>query len=798
MFELLLTRIFSVTLWYHFAFMAVSLAMFGLTAGAMAVYFLPAFFRQERKRDLCWLYSFLFSIAIVVTFWLNVGIPHAIEFSSGLTVVATFAILVIPFFFSGVVVCLVLSGAKEQIGKLYAWDLSGAAIGCLAIIAVLEAADAPSAVVWVSQLACLGALMFSLSSEIVSGSINVKAWFSKLSSKLLAVWFVAITTLALINPTAQIVKLGWSKGGRCVPIYEKWNSFSRVRVSGNPDIAERPFGWGLSTELPANIKVRQLNLDIDSAASTILTAFNGDIATLTGLKYDVTNAVHYIRPNANVLVIGAGGGRDILSALAFGQKSVIAAEMNPNIIKVVTKVFEDFTGHLDKNPKVTLLNEEGRSYLAHTSQQFDIIQLSLVDTWAASSAGAFSLSENSLYTRECWDLMLSKLSPDGVLSATRWYTARSPGEIYRLTSLASQALRDIGIGNIRKHMVLIRVKGGKPSEKQNNTGLGTLLVSKQPFSQEQLDTLESLCKNMKFEIVLSPRHVDDKLLDELTSNQYALAIESSALRLDAPTDDSPYFFQMIRLKDWLRLDLLEINPDNSAYATAMLSLGSLTILVSCLTVAILAAPFLISSYRKHALQGAPLCLFFSAIGLAFILIEISIIQRFQIFLGIPIYSLSVTLFTLLVTSAFGSYISKVVKQNWTGSAPFIITALVITAIAMGFGQVYVIKACAGLPILSKICITIALISPLGLLMGCPFPLGMQLADGWMEEIKPWLWACNGALSVFASVAAVNIGLASGISTSYWVGCGAYGVALGLYCLISAHKNRRDETHQNLS
>ena len=214
---------------------------------------------------------------------------------------------------------------------------------------------------------------------------------------------------------------------------------------------------------------RQLMLMIDATAGTVMTAYDGDPQTVEHLKYDLTNLVHYLR-GGKVLVIGAGGGRDILSALAFGQESVVAVEMNGATLGVAYDEFADYTGNLADDPRVTLVHDEARSWLARTETSFDVIQLSLTDTWAATAAGAFVLAENSLYTVEAWRLLLGRLTDAGVATCSRWYFQERPGEIYRLVALAARALADLGVEDPRRHMLLVRTMF---EEQSPIGGLGT-------------------------------------------------------------------------------------------------------------------------------------------------------------------------------------------------------------------------------------------------------------------------------------------------------------------------------------
>ena len=219
----------------------------------------------------------------------------------------------------------------------------------------------------------------------------------------------------------------WAKGQpQTGTLFERWNTYSRVRVTALGETV--PFGWGFART--PQTKIDQDYLDIDADASTVITRQDGDIGKLSYLKDDVINAAYLVQPPQDVAVIGVGGGRDILSALLFGAKRILGIEINPAIFEVLTDKFADFSGHLDRQPGVSLVNAEARSYINHSPDRYDLVQISLIDTWAATAAGGLTLTENRLYTVEAWDDFYRALKPGGLLSVSRWYQpGRSPRRI---------------------------------------------------------------------------------------------------------------------------------------------------------------------------------------------------------------------------------------------------------------------------------------------------------------------------------------------------------------------------------
>ena len=761
MYEILLTRIFSVTMWYHLAFMAISVAMFGMTAGAIIVYLLPAYFNDEKSQYRLGLFSLLYGVAIPLCFLAQLAIPFVATRSVGV-VSLTYLVTSIPFVFSGICVSVALTRFPRQLSTLYAADLSGAAIGCILLIYLLKVIDGPSAMIALACVACLAAVFFY-------SPQNRRSCITAVAFTLLFACLTVANAVSISHGYPGL-RITWAKGAfESKPAYERWNSFSRIRIATGEN--STPFGWGLSTVKKFQITPgNQLQLEIDSAALTVLSRFNGNENELEYLKYDVTNIAHYLKSNARVLVIGVGGGRDILSALAFHQKSVVGVEINGNILNALNRDFGDFTGHLDRNPKITFVNDEGRAYLSRDPGQFDIIQASLIDTWAATSAGAFALSENALYTLEAWELFFKRLSSNGIVTFSRWYTRRGPLEMFRLTALASGALVKSGIKNPRDHIVIV---------KNVDEGVGTLLMSKAPFSENDLKTLENVTNQLRFEIVLSPKYSQDPVLERVASPDVFEFTDGLAVDISPPTDDRPFFFNTTRIGRAIHGSLPNFQI-NRVFGDAVLILGYLLLFVVLLTVACILLPLFLTR-KKGSLEGAgPLVAFFAAIGFGFMLIEISQMQRLIIFLGHPTYSLSALLFSLLLSSGIGSYWTSGVNAEdmvslKTRGGRFLIILLGVLVI-FGFLAPRIVLAFAESSVSARIFVATVMLFPIGFFMGMAFPLGMKLASIRGSELTPWLWGINGATSVCASVVAVVFAMALGISATFWIGFCCYGAA----------------------
>jgi len=778
-YQLLLTRTFSVTMYYHFAFVAISVTMFGMAVGALVVFLRPEVFTPERTQRHLAFGASVFALTIVVSYLTHLAIPFVPELSlvPMYSLVLTYVALTVPFVASGVVVSLALTRFPLQVSALYAADLAGAALGCVVVGPMLRLTDAPTAVLATAAAAALGAVLFS---SVRGPGLYAPAAPAHKGPAYIAA-LLAVTAAAhgiAARENAAWLRLVWVKGQQeARPLVEKWNSFSRVRVIGNPDKVVKPSGWGLSATLPPHLRARELHLDIDSYAGTELTAFHGDPHEVEHLKYDVTNVVHYIRPQSNVIVVGTGGGRDVLSALAFGQKSVTGVEINEGILEFVNGRFGDFTGHLDRDPRVRFVNDEARSYIARSNQRADIIQISLIDTWAATASGAFVLTENSLYTVEAWRTFLTHLAPRGVLSVSRWYYADRPGEVYRMASLASTVLVQMGASRPGDHYVIVRAR---PAGGVNMPdGIGTMLVSRDPLSAADLDAIDAVADRMRFEVVQSARHSADPTFAALADpSRLQDAIARNELNIAAPTDDTPFFFHMLRLRDvfntarWRDQGIVRFNM------TAVGLLGVLLVTVVVLTSACIVLPWLVAGSKDPALRiGARgHVIYFAAIGFAFMLIEISQVQRLAVFLGHPVYSLSVVLFSLLVASGAGSFSTAGMAAE-PRLARARVMLLLVVLVVFGALTPLAIRHYSGASTPLRIAASVAILAPLGFFMGMAFPIGMARAMRERPALTPWLWGINGAASVCASVLAVVIALGAGISAAFWVGAACYAVAL---------------------
>jgi hypothetical protein len=761
MFEVLLTRVFSLTMWYHFAFMAISIAMFGMTVGALLVFLRPERWPEATLSHAMGQCALLFAISMAVVIFLHISLYLPSPGVDMVPIVLTFIAVAVPFVFSGIFVCLALTRFRSRVAQLYAVDLAGAATGCLCVIAALHWLDGIGAVIACASLAALASVPLLRGRPQMVASLVTAAFAGT------TIWsgvYLARNEVAAFN--IQSIK-----GADPEDLdYERWNSFSRIAVL-KPSVT---LGWSMSPKFKGSLDAPTRWLQIDAHAGTQLIGFDGDLAKIDFLRWDLPNFVHHLRRNARVAIVGPGGGRDVLTAKLFGQQRVLAVEINGDIMHVVNERFGDFTGHLQRDPRVTFVNDEARSYLARQKERFDIVELTFIDTFAATAAGAYVLTENGLYTVEGWKVFLDRLDDDGLLAVSRGVGT----ELGRLIALGRAALLTVGAAHPERHMVLLtNRRAGSTSVHR----MGLLLVRKTPFGKEELGQIRSLAMQLGFEIELEPEMTKTGLFSSLAAGHGMEDFPAArVINYDAPTDDQPFFFHMIRPSAWL----LMRGAESSSASGAAVLLMKLLLSVAALTLACIVLPLVLG--RIELARGdAALLAFFAAIGTGFMLIEVSMLQRLIVFLGHPTYSLSVILFVLLLAGGLGSYLSTRFSDHRLRAAG-VQVLLVLTAVLATAGLVTVplitFFGDAETPV--RIAVSGALLAAMGVFMGMAFPMGMRLAMASRQELGPWLWGVNGATSVLASVLAVVIAMALGISASFWTGVASYVIAVGSFAMAA--------------
>ncbi|ATU94974.1 SAM-dependent methyltransferase [Phyllobacterium zundukense] len=758
--EVLLMRLFSIIQWHHFAYMIISIALLGFGASGTFV----AFARRplvERYPAAFAASAALFGITAVASFAGAERLPfNALEivWNPGQLgwLAASYALLILPFFFGATCIGLAFSRHPGQIGRVYAFDLVGAGIGALGTVGLLFLVFPSAALRFVAALgfvaAALAATGMARHRWLAVGSLG-------LAAAVIAVWLPSSWTapdpymsqykglrMALEVPNARVVE-------------ERSSPLGLLTVVESPTV---PFRYvpGLSLantqEPPA-----QLAVFTDGDSITAITAYGGTPATVAYLDRTTAALPYRILERPRMLILGAGGGEQVLLALRAGADTVDAVEVNPQMIDLVRNRFADFDGGIFSRPNVHLHLAEARAFAATTGERYDLIQMPLLDSFSAAAAGVQSMHENYTYTAEALRDYLAVLKPDGVIAITRWLRV-PPRDILKLFATATAALEADGVAEPGRHLALIR-----------SWNTATLLVAKSPFMGEDVTAIRGFAAENFFDISWAPgisasdvnryNQLDQEYLYEgalaLLGPERADFTERYKFDIAPATDNRPYFFDFFR---WRALpELLTLRTQGGA---AMLDWGYLILVTTLVQAAVLSAVLILLPLwlRRRALGGAA-CrlrfgLYFLALGLAFLFIEIAFIQRFVLFLGHPLYAVAVVLAGFLAFAGLGSavaarWMAAVGRGSAVRGIALAVVVIAFLAATYLLALPLIFERLLALPDAAKIAIALLLIAPLAVFMGMPFPLGLGHVGARSEAFIPWAWGINGCASVLSAILA---------------------------------------------
>jgi hypothetical protein len=765
MLEITLTRVFSATMWYHFAFMSISLALLGGAAAGVFVYLVRDRFPPEQLQGQLYRSTMLFSIAIATCFIIFLRIPFDVDIlkpplklTAILQLALIYVVLAIPFFMGGVGVTLALSRWSSEVGQVYFADLLGAGLGCLVSILALNELGGPGAILGAAVVAGLAALLFA----------------SGRARGLTAGWLVMVIVLIALRGQVGFLQINSTKAGDVEQyrIFERWNSFSRVTV--HEHWTPFPFGWGMSMIHEEPDPGHYLLL-IDSSAGTPIQRFDNNLDAIQFLRDDVTSFGYYLLDRPDALVIGPGGGRDVLTGLVFGAAKVTGVELNPAIVEAVREDFGDYAGHVYEQPGVEIYVDDARRFIADSPERYDLIQASVIDTWAATTAGAFALSENSLYTLEAFRDYFEHLTPNGILSVSRWYLQDQPAETLRLILLGMTAWEEAGVSDPSAHVMVVL----NPENWLASEAMATVLFKREPFTQEQVAVARREAERLGFTLPFAPGlpPEDNPAANAVLSSDRGAFIQDYPLDISPPTDDRPFFFSLARLGQLLNRDWNK----STVYRKSVEALNVLTTLLGITVVAggvFVLGPLGISRGQESVTDGKTRWLaYFALLGVAFMLIEIPVVQRMTLYLGHPTYALAVVLFSLLIFSGLGSLTTqRVTPERAVFALRRRLPVLLMLILLQGFGGPLVMAWTRSWPLAMRIMTVVAMLAPMGFFMGMPFPLGWKWVSRHGAATTPWFWGINGALSVVGSVMAALVSIQFGFRITMLLGVIAYGLA----------------------
>src|SRR5579863_4334317 len=624
--ELALTRLFSVVLFYHFAFLAISIALLGLGAGGVFAYLLKGRLARFSARTIATRLCIANSVLVVIVLEVVLHVPVALNVTglNFLRLTILYLAAAVPFFLTGLLFSVVFARETHRIPRLYGADLTGGALACLAIVPLLNWLGGPNVIVVSGISLAVSAMIWA-----ETGTLRRNAAFMAL----------ALVALTAANHSGRLIDIVYAKGMFRNPAwveFARWNALSRVEVDNQGQAKA---------------------IVIDADASTYI--MNADLSHWQGTlwEHNLMSAppalANVLRPHGDYAIIGPGGGVDVLRAVANGSSSVTGIEINPIIATTIMRErYADYSQHLYERPEVHIQVNDGRSFLRASPQRFDVVQMTLVDTWASTAAGAFALSENSLYTVEAFREYFEHLRPDGMVAITRW-EFRQPREALRVVSVAMQALHEQGVENPARNFIV--VSEGDLDE----DGIPVVVLAKKSaFSGEEEEEVRAhLVRNPGLVALYLPSDPKDNPFSALIArnDSYAFA-QSYAYNVAPVSDNEPFFFFTLKARQILSEKGLRAGIDWKV------NLGVLVLLLVLVIslVAVLAFLILPLALKTATLRQSPVpLLYFVAVGLGYILVEIAFIQRFVLFLGHPTYALTVVIFLLMLSSGAGSLFSRV-------------------------------------------------------------------------------------------------------------------------------------------
>jgi len=782
--QLVQTRVLSALYYNHLVYITVTVALLGFGISGVLVAILSSRIKS------------LVNLAAAGLAGFAISVPVCVGISSYLPVLTderfilfklflSYLLLTIPFIFSGITLASIFMVGGKIIHRLYFVDLVSSALGTVFFVLALTPLGAEG-LLWCSSLTTILAFLVICQAFRLLGKFVIPP-------AIVLVLFILLHGV-LINEIPDYGKMGSNilDNEDMEVLQSRWTTIAKIDV-----LNSKNFNWRFDPQLPP---MQALRIGQDREAYTII-ASKGVVDARLRLAHSnppkiVCEAINFIaQPNPqDALVIGVGGGNDIINAIALGAKHIVGIEINEQTIDLMKTTYADYAVW-PKLPNIELHCMDGRNYVASSNKKFDSINLSGIDTFSALSTGAYVLSENYLYTVEAINDYLSALKPNGILNIFRW-NFQIPRESLRLCNLYLEAAKLRHIKNPEQCIMIVGTNIGWQYR------WASMLMKNEPFTKEEvLRMLDQIRAQKPLALIYLPKIFstnEQKTLEEeffkYDHEYYKPNREAFAKLIDAKTiedkrtfekqypyiitpvyDDRPFFFEYHRLTEVLN----QVEPNSFGIRGVFVHytlylLFALTALISYLGM-ILPLHF----YAKDGLNVGstkPMITFFAALGLGYMFVELGVIQLLNIYLGHPMYSLGLVLAGLLLFTGVGSYLSgnykgtlfSLVKIGLLGSA----TSILIWTLFMP----HVIAATMGLSLWLRALISIVSILPLSLFMGVPFATGTRYLSSGKDRFIPWAWGINGLTSVAASILAILIAMRVGFtailllaSVSYLVG-----------------------------
>jgi spermidine synthase len=657
---------------------------------------------------------------------------------------------------------MLLSFNAERVNRLYAVDLIGAGFGCLLCPFLLARTGAGGVFVFVALLA-----LFALIVAVPGAGRRVSIPAGVVVG-LVGLWLLPTLDVRHPIPGKGVIRLTQSlradtSRGR---IFSEWSTNSRIDlIAGNPWRQGSIIARGTKIADQPPVPEQRLILQ-DAGAGTLISNFSEHPEALEVLRRSMYFAALQLKQEPRVFIIGIGGGNDVWAARAAGAKYVKAIELNAPILRIHRQILPEYSRALLDDPNIELIVGEGRSALMRDSGTYDVIQMTGIDTWTALTSGAYVLAENYLYTRESIESMYERLADDGILQIIRF--ARQM-ESLRMVSNIHAAFESMGVRDLPKSLIALKT----------HDGLMAILVKRGAFTAEETERVHQFAQDNGIRRRYLPGADIGGGIDEfLQSEDKASFIDEFPRNISPTTDDRPYFFNFSKWRNpWTTREQIR-EPTSISQGNPLFILSQLMVSIA-LSVVLIMLPA--ARLRGMPRRGAGRYLaYFASLGLGFILIEISVIQKLTLFLGHPLYSITVTLFTVLVFTGLGSLFMA--GRFPIASRGIWVVPLGLAALLGGVILVspWLVENLIGLALPARIVIAGVLLAPVSLLLGVPFAFGIRVLSERNASLIPWGWAINGCCSVVGSILSVVISMNLGFNIVLVMAASIY--VLGFWAL----------------
>lgn len=770
-YEILLIRIFSIVQWHHFAAMVISLALLGYGVSGTVLTLASRWLAVDPDRRpqititcCAALFSALTLLAVAAAQRVPFN-PLAIvwDLRQLAYLLVLYLVLALPFLFAALTVGLALMNAGEGIPKLYRADLLGAAAGALGMLGVLFVLPVTSC------LRTLGAV------GLLAAGVSLAGWRREVPRRWLLV--LVVPGILILWPADWLaLRMSPYKGlskALLVPdttiLAERSSPLGLLTVVSSPTIPFR-HAPGLSLAFEGDLP-EQLGVFTDGESMTVINQRH-EAAPLPRYLDHLPSALPYsLLSSPVVLVVGVGGGSEVAAALRNRSTKIDVVEYNPQMAALLSEDFQAFSGNLLGQPEVELHIDEARSYIRKTDRDYDLIQVALSESQAVSTGGASAMGVSYLYTVEAMMGVFDRLAPNGLLALTRWLRV-PPRDNLKLTATLIESWRRLGVQHPQDRLVQIR-----------GWGVVTTLVKNGPFDDTELAQIREFCRERSFDLSFYPgmqrreaNHFNRLEAPYLFDGAVALSSEAEnfyrnyKFQIRPATDDRPFFFHFFR---WAALpELLRLQ---SRVGAPLVEWGYLILVVTVIqaTMAGLVLILLPLRWVKKS-RGADgtgrVFIYFAALGMAFLLLEIAFIQRFTLYLGHPLYAVAVVLTGFLIFAGLGSGHAKRLTNSLA------IGVIVVLGVAYLLGLPRFFELTIGWPQISKMLLTLLLVAPVAFCMGIPFPQGLVRVGSRQPVMVPWAWGINGCASVVGAAAAPLVAVHFGFSMVILTALGCYAIA----------------------